>query len=534
MKRWKLGGFWKQHIMLAWVLLGSAAAQSPSPSGSPSYSPSNSPSSSPGYSPGGSPSYSPGSSSPAPGPSGGNGSCSINYSQALSPNKPGQGVGGLGIALASDGSVALLSGSPASGSQAASAYIYSFYTTAGQYNSCPQEIRDPAPLSGLRWGSSYAVSGDASVILVGAAGRVLSGAVYGGQDRGIDGKVYVYKLPELPGATRGYSVTDQPFLPPANTKSPFFGSGGLAATVGGETIFVGAPVAPQPTPQLSALYGNASVFVYTRSADGKGWTAAQTLPAPSGANNTDFGRKVVVADSGKWLVVSDPQFVMGPQSCGIFGAMPGYLTSGQVYVYQQQGDQSYKLTQTLQGNTTSATGFGADIDLSADGSVLVVGAPDSIASPRLVKVYALENNMYVERANITAPAGAPDNSRFGQQVSVSGDGQLLVVHAPLPFPRTFTPGPTNDDAGGRIYSFKLVKGSNGVSVAQQTAMVCPNNQYISTQRTCEDFGSTLALSANGKLLLTSGGFPGPPETLGTYVYQTQNCVSPSSTSAPSV
>ncbi len=77
-------------------------------------------------------------------------------------------------------------------------------------------------------------------------------------------QVYVYKLPELPGATRGgYSVTDQPFVPPANTKSPFFGSGGLAATLGGDTVFVGAPVAPQPTPQLSALYGNASVFVYT-------------------------------------------------------------------------------------------------------------------------------------------------------------------------------------------------------------------------------------------------------------------------------
>ncbi len=45
----------------------------------------------------------------------------------------------------------------------------------------------------------------------------------------------------------------------------------------------------------------------------------------------------------------------------------------------------------------------------------MVGAPDSFASPRLVKVYALENNMYVERANITAPAGAPDNSRFGEQ-----------------------------------------------------------------------------------------------------------------------
>lgn len=65
-------------------------------------------------------------------------------------------------------------------------------------------------------------------------------------------------------------------------------------------------------------------------------------------------------------------------------------------------------------------------------------------------------------------------------------------------------------------------------------MACPNNQYVSAERTCEDFGATLALSANGKLLLTSGGFPGPAEQLSTYVYQTQNCISSASSSAPSV
>jgi hypothetical protein len=49
--------------------------------------------------------------------------------------------------------------------------------------------QDLAPLSGLSWGSSYALSGDASVVLVGAAGQVISGALYGGQDRALNGKV---------------------------------------------------------------------------------------------------------------------------------------------------------------------------------------------------------------------------------------------------------------------------------------------------------------------------------------------------------
>lgn len=161
--------------------------------------------------------------------------------------------------------------------------------------------------------------------------------------------------------------------------------------------------------------------IWQRADDGKGWKLSQTLPAPGGSNNTDFGRKVrhsehlqyvkicrqvfshvlfvnedtqgtsllifywvaresarwaqpslpsnagacmqvVVSSTGKVLVVSDPLAVSGPQSCGIFGAMPGYVTSGQVYTYVLQGDsQTYKLAQTLQGNTSLATGFGADI-----------------------------------------------------------------------------------------------------------------------------------------------------------------------------
>lgn len=33
-------------------------------------------------------------------------------------------------------------------------------------------------------------------------------------------------------------------------------------------------------------------WIPQQSEDGKGWKLAQTLPAPGGANNTDFGRKV--------------------------------------------------------------------------------------------------------------------------------------------------------------------------------------------------------------------------------------------------
>ena len=48
-------------------------------------------------------------------------------------------------------------------------------------------------------------------------------------------------------------------------------------------------------------------------------------------------------------MVTDPLAASGPQTCGIFGASPGFITNGQAYVYRMQtvGSQ-YQLVQTLQ------------------------------------------------------------------------------------------------------------------------------------------------------------------------------------------
>lgn len=143
--------------------------------------------------------------------------------------------------------------------------------------------------------------------------------------------------------------------------------------------------------------------------------------------------QIVASMTGKVLVISDPLYVSGPQSCGIFGASPGYVTNGQVrllfppshemgaclswflrlsvwvllrwqppqsswhtpqapsrpgagylfaqllskalqgsfqalllhvqvYIYSlDSNSEQYKLSQTLEGNSSSVTGFGTDI-----------------------------------------------------------------------------------------------------------------------------------------------------------------------------
>lgn len=69
-----------------------------------------------------------------------------------------------------------------------------------------------------------------------------------------------------------------------------------------------------------------------------------------------------------------------------------------------------------------------------------------------------------------------------------------------------------------------VKASNGgLTAAPQAFLACPNDQY-GPGKTCEDFGDTLQMSADGKTVLTSGGFTDNPDSFSTYVYQTQGCV----------
>lgn len=56
-------------------------------------------------------------------------------------------------------------------------------------------------------------------------------------------------------------------------------------------------------------------------------------------------------------------------------------------------------------------------DISADGTVLVIGLPDSGVGGRSVRVYlADQNGNFTERLNVTAPTNGPGGSRFGAQV----------------------------------------------------------------------------------------------------------------------
>ena len=68
------------------------------------------------------------------------------------------------------------------------------------------------------------------------------------------------------------------------------------------------------------------------------------------------------------------------------------------------------------------------------------------------------------------------------QLALSGDGQLLVVHAPLPYSRLYnTPGNANS---GNIYTYKLVSPSSFEPLPPQSVcMMSFKNRHLVGRRT---------------------------------------------------
>ncbi|KAK9831984.1 hypothetical protein WJX81_006039 [Elliptochloris bilobata] len=490
---------------------------------------------------------------PAAAPGGAEGStpgCSAILGQRLAPARPyPAALGSRGGVLSGDGNVAVLSGDAARGGLAATAYVFAYSPITGNYSFCPQVLEDPVPQAGLDFGAALAIAEDASSVVVGAGGRVQLNAIGGGTDTAVDGRVYVFRLPDLPTAnSRGYSSTPVTLQPSSNgAHSPSFGSAGLATSASGDMVFVGAPAVPQANTNTAYLYGNASVYVFKRDSGGNGYVQFAALPAPDGTANFDFGRQVALTKGGELLAVSDPLYISSAGVCAADGLGQG-LSSGIVYLYRRDPSGNYVLSQRLTANASAVTGFGAAMALAADGSILLVGQPDApldtAAPPYPILTFVAVSNATVKPGGVLrAPAGLPPSARFGQAIAVAGDGSQALV--------SVANGPRDDSGaaaaagGGAVYGFHLEHSNGSVAAkAHLAGLRSPDARWFGpgSQQTTVDrldiggaaFGRTLALSADGVRLLAAGGAPSgaldPPagaqrlaQPSRAYVFRLQNC-----------
>lgn len=159
------------------------------------------------------------------------------------------------------------------------------------------------------------------------------------------------------------------------------------------------------------------------------YTLRSTITANDGVAGDLFGFSTATSADGHTVVVGAPAkaTIHGPNT-------------GTIYIYSVTGNFfQASLVQEI-GGSFGGDGFGTSVDISDDGNVIVVGAPNAAGTTGFGNGHANHGKVYVYRksgatylqdaviqpdfATITVSSPA---SLFGTTVALSGDGQTVII-----------------------------------------------------------------------------------------------------------
>ena len=282
------------------------------------------------------------------------------------------------------------------------------------------------------FGAAVAISADGLTLAVGAPGEDSnSSASQGNNDTPGAGAVYVF-------ARVGTTWSQQAYLKASNAGS---GDGfGMSVSLSGDgsTLVVGAPFEDSDGSEANIDAGATYVFVRA----GMKWSQQSYLKASNGENGVGdgpwdgdhFGEAVAISGDGMTVAVGASSEDSNSRSDPTNNSMPN---SGAVYVFVRDPSswsQHYlKPTVPSEGDR-----FGCSLSLSANGSILAVGAyheDSSATDPRgapdsgAVFVFARSGATWESQANLKAKSTL-SATYFGGSVALAGDGATLAVYAP--------------------------------------------------------------------------------------------------------
>jgi hypothetical protein len=296
-------------------------------------------------------------------------------------------------------------------------------------------------------------------------------------------------------------------------------SGTTTATLGSATLSAHANRVTLARGQLSEWYSNSALGIE------QGFTIARA-PSAATAASTDLALGIALAGNATPRLSSDgTTLTLDHGSTAIsYGALRARDATGRVLqsslslqgstlmLHVEAAGARYPLSidPLIQkgGKLDGAEGeahFGASMALSADGSTLIVGAPQANGSTGAAYVFTREGEGWVEQAVITppAPTATPQGEEqcaeespeevgecsFGASVAISADGKTALIGDPSP----------STTAGSALVYVRAESGE-----WQRQAML--NGDGVAGHE--GRFGKSVALSADGSTALVgvpSGG-----------------------------
>ena len=337
-------------------------------------------------------------------------------------------------------------------------------------------------------GDSVAISTDGNTIVVGAQ----NSSTYTPSTH--EGVAYVFVKPG-----DGWSVTSSYTALLANSAGAESGDlfgWFVAISADGNTIVVGAPFGGYVT-----NHGEAHVFVKP----GGGWGSTgypmyqtATLTASDGATNDYFGDSVAISGDGQTVVVGAPGHDINAN-----------VDQGSAYLFYKGGGwanmtENVKLT-AFDGLANDQ--FGGAVSINSAGGVVVVGASwDDIGANTdqgSAYVFAWSPPFWAQSAKLTASDGLA-NDEFGNSVSISGDGGVVVVGAhKAPF------GLAPNVGTAYVFVAPLLGWTDMTETTELGTVDWAHDDY---------FGESVAISADGNSVIVGAFYGGSIDQGAAYLF----------------
>ncbi|NIM43124.1 MAG: integrin [Hydrogenophaga sp.] len=387
----------------------------------------------------------------------------FGYSVALSSDGSTLAVGAPGESSAFSGIAAQ---EPASANDQVNSGAVYVHVRQGQRWQLQAFLKSPANALHDSFGKSLALSATGDTLAVGARA-------------GNTGRVHLFARASGTWSERQQLV--------ASNAAPgrSFGQS-LALSAAGTVLAVGDPME-----SAGALRNNGAVYLFVD--DGTLWSERALLRASAPEDQAFFGSKVSLSGAGDTLAVGAPE----SSSTTPYG--------GSAYVFTGSGANWTQQVELKAPHDLAELSFGASVALSSDGTTLAIGArgddsgvvgdplDGSASLSGAVHVFGRDGMNWLHQAYLKAAHPGMDD-QFGRAVSLSGDGNTLVVGAP--YERSTADGLGGDQANdgssevGAAYVFRR----QGLTWRQRAYVKAPNSGPGDT------FGMDLALSADGQTL----------------------------------
>ena len=316
-----------------------------------------------------------------------------------------------------------------------------------------------------QFGYSVSISSDGNTAIVGLP--------YGNNGKGTKtGSVYIYTR------TNGTWTEQAKILANNGCANDWFGWS-VAISSDGNTAIVGVP------------YGNnekgtnvGSAYIYTRN-NGT-WSEQAKLLASDGATNDHFGWSVSISSDGNTAIVgasSDDN----ERGTG----------AGSAYIFTRSGDTWSEQDKLLASDGAVYDLFGISVSIGSDGNTAIVGAHADDGRRGSAYIFTRSGDTWTEQTKLLASDGV-DNDYFGLSVSISSDGNTVIVGA-------YRDGERGVDVGGAY----IYTRTNGAWSEQATLLA-------SDGAALDWFGRSVSMSSDGNTVIVGAHFGGIKG--GAYVY----------------